>query len=176
MEQMGREFMQKLETYIRENYMEPSNELDQKTENREKCEPEKEGVKSFDLPQHFTMNLADLMNETGETFHEALFYYIDRSGLKDSEVYKKAGIDRKLFSKIRSNPAYHPSKNTVLALAIALELNLKETEDLLSRAEYAFSPANKGDLIIKFFIEHKVFDLMTINFTLHEYEQSVLGN
>ena len=95
--------------------------------------------------------------------------------MTDVEVYKRAGIDRRLFSKIRSNPAYHPGKNTVLALAIALELDIKETKDLLARAEYAFSPSNKGDLIVKYFIEHQVYDLMALNFALDEYDQPILG-
>lgn len=95
-------------------------------------------------------------------------------GKTDVEVYKKAGIDRRLFSKIRSNPAYHPRKNTVLALAIALHLDINETKDLLTRAEYAFSPSNKGDLIVKYFIEHQVYDLIAINFALEEYGQTII--
>ena len=84
------------------------------------------------------------MNDVGESFHDMLFYRIDKSGMTDVDVYKKANIDRKLFSKIKSNPAYHPRKNTVLALAIVLELNIDDTIDLLARAEYALSPGNKG--------------------------------
>ena len=95
-------------------------------------------------------------------------------GKTDVEAYKKAGIDRRLFSKIRSNPAYHPRKNTVLALAIALHLDINETKDLLTRAEYAFSPSNKGDLIVKYFIEHQVYDLIAINFALEEYGQTII--
>ena len=84
-------------------------------------------------------------------------------------------IDRRLFSKIRSNPAYHPGKSTVLALVFALKLDIKAARDLLARAEYALSPPNKGDLIIKYFIEHQVYDLMALNFTLEEYGQPILG-
>ena len=115
------------------------------------------------------------MDEAGDSFHEKLFELIDESGMTDVEVYKRAGIDRRLFSKIRSNPAYHPGKNTVLALAFALKLDLKATRDLLARAEYALSPSNKGDLIIKYFIEHQVYDLMALNFTLEEFGQPILG-
>lgn len=110
----------------------------------------------------------------GDSFHEKLFELIDSKGMTDVEVYKKAGIDRRLFSKIRSNPAYHPRKNTVLALAIALHLDINETKDLLTRAEYAFSPSNKGDLIVKYFIEHQVYDLIAINFALEEYGQIII--
>lgn len=119
--------------------------------------------------------LDQLIDEIGETFTERLLSLIDHSGMTDVEVYKRANIDRKLFSKIRSNPAYHPRKQTVLALAIALRLNIEDTVDLLTRAEYALSPGSKGDLIVRYFIEHEIFDIMTINFALDEYNQPLLG-
>ena len=119
-------------------------------------------------------SLEELVGSVGETFCEMLFRKIEEKGLTDSEVYKKADIDRKLFSKIRNNPAYHPQKNTVIALALALELPIDEFSDMLARAEYAFSPSSKGDLIVKFFVEHGVYDLMTINFTLDEYGQEII--
>lgn len=100
------------------------------------------------------MDLQHLLDEAGDSFHEKLFELIDKSGMSDVEVYKRACIDRRLFSKIRSNPAYHPGKSTVLALVFALKLDIKAARDLLARAEYALSPSNKGDLIIKYFIEH----------------------
>ena len=121
------------------------------------------------------VTLDQLMNDIGDSFQDKLFSYIDESGLTDVEVYKKANIDRKLFSKIRSNPMYHPRKQTVLALAIALQLNIEQTVDLLISAEYALSPGSKGDLIVKYFIEHEIFDIMTINFALDEYGQPILG-
>lgn len=121
------------------------------------------------------VTLDQLMNEIGDSFQDKLFSYIDESGMTDVEVYKKANIDRKLFSKIRSNPMYHPRKQTVLALAIALQLNIEQTVDLLTSAEYALSPGSKGDLIVKYFIEHERFDIMTINFALDEYGQPILG-
>lgn len=79
-----------------------------------------------------------------------------------------------MFSKIRSNPACHPRKQTVLALAIALKLSIDDTVDLLARAEYALSPSNKGDLIVKYFIERGIYDIMTINYALDEYGQPLL--
>ena len=121
------------------------------------------------------VTLDQLMNDIGDSFQDKLFSYIDESGMTDVEVYKKANIDRKLFSKIRSNPMYHPRKQTVLALAIALQLNIEQTVDLLISAEYALSPGSKGDLIVKYFIEHEIFDIMTINFALDEYGQPILG-
>ena len=114
------------------------------------------------------------MSEVGKSFHEMLFDLVRESGMTDVEVYKRANMDRKLFSKIRSNPASHPRKDTVLALAIALRLSLVETEDLLSRAEYALSPSSRSDLIVRFFIERKVYDIDTINIALHEHGLSIL--
>ena len=123
--------------------------------------------------ERFTLD--QLMEEVGETFHEMLFLRIDMSGMTDVEVYKRANMDRKLFSKIRSNPAYHPRKHIVLALAIALRLSIEDTVDLLARAEYALSPGNKGDLIVRYFIERGVYDIRTINYALYEYDQTILG-
>lgn len=120
------------------------------------------------------VSLSQLMKEVGASFHDTLFAKIDASGMTDVDIYKRANIDRKLFSKIRSNPAYHPRKQTVLALAIALQLSLDDTIDFLSRAGYAFSPSSKGDLIVKYFIERGVYDITAINFALNEYEQQVL--
>ena len=122
-----------------------------------------------------SLSLAELMDEVGESFHEMLFLRIDMSGMTDVEVYKRANIDRKLFSKIRSNPAYHPQKQTVLALAIALRLNIDDTEDLLARAEYALSPGNKRDLIIRYFLERGIYDLTQINEALYEFGQEPLS-
>ena len=119
-------------------------------------------------------SLDALLSEVGKSFHEMLFDLVRESGMTDVEVYKRANMDRKLFSKIRSNPAYHPRKDTVLALAIALRLSLVETEDLLSRAEYALSPSSRSDLIVRFFIERKVYDIDTINIALHEHGLSIL--
>ncbi len=122
-----------------------------------------------------SQTLEELVEEVGESFHEMLFLRIDMSGMTDVEVYKRANMDRKLFSKIRSNPAYHPQKQTVIALAIALRLNLADTEDLLARAEYALSPGNKRDLIISFFIERGIYDLAQINDALYEFGQEPLN-
>ena len=119
--------------------------------------------------------LDDLMAHVGETWQESLFRLIDEKGYTDTEVYKRANIDRKLFSKIRSNSEYQPKKITAVAFALALGLSLDETKDLLGRAGYALSPSSRFDLSIEYFIGQGVYDTYTINLALFEHKQPLLG-
>jgi len=120
-------------------------------------------------------SLDDWLLELDAGFSETLLKLIDRTGKKDSEIYKKANVDRKLFSKIRNNPDYKPSKTTAIAFAIALELSLDETKDFIARAGYALSRSSKFDVIIEYFIKQKEYDIFKINEALFAFGQSLLG-
>lgn len=152
----------------RMRYMELQEEAMAMPMEASKCAPAPKAISVDDLH--------DLLERTDEGFSATLLKLIDRSGKKDSEVYKRANIDRKLFSKIRSNPNYQPSKPTVLAFAIALELDLQETEMLLSRAGLALSHANKQDIVVEFFIKNKNYDIFELNSVLFALDLSTLGN
>ena len=117
----------------------------------------------------------DIFSGLGQTFQEKLLSTIDAKGMTDAQVYTKANLDRRLFSKIRCNKNYKPSKSTVLALAIALNLNLDETTDLLQRAGLALSPSSKADLIVKYCILNRIYDILDVNAILYEYDQQLLG-
>ncbi len=127
------------------------------------------------MPLTQSKSLEMLLEETDAGFSETLLQLIDRTGKKDSEIYKKANIDRKLFSKIRNNKAYKPSKSTALAFAIALELDLEETKDFIARAGFALSHSSKFDIIVEYFILHGNYNVFELNEVLFAFDQPLIG-
>lgn len=127
------------------------------------------------IPDTSEKSLDEVLDSDEDTFQQRLFKLIDESGMDDVTVYKKANIDRKVFSRIRCKEDYKPKKKTAVAFAIALELDMPTMLDLLSRAEIAFSPSNKFDLIIRYFITKGVYDIYEINAALFKYGQPTLG-
>ena len=130
----------------------------------------KVSIRSFKMLDIDTNAAEQYLEQNREKlFTEQLFAFIDRTGKQDSEIYKKALIDRRLFSKIRSNKNYIPAKKTVIALCLALELNRAEADTLLSSAGYSLSRADDYDLVIAFCIEKKIFNFFDINEALNHF-------
>lgn len=160
------QLIEDIRRYIRNNYI---SEERQATEQSFYGRPPK-GARSFAIDYKSILKDSDY----DETFSQALLRLIDERGYTDPELYNKACIDRKLFSKIRSDKHYKPKKQTAVAFAIALELDLYETEDLLKKAGYSLSNSIKFDLVIKYFIEHKRYDIFEINEALKELDLTLL--
>lgn len=116
-----------------------------------------------------------LINDLDAGFSETLLQLIDRTGKKDSEIYKKANVDRKLFSKIRNNMDYRPSKTTALAFAFALELDVEETKDFISRAGFALSHSSKFDVIVEYFLVNRNYNVFELNEVLFAVDQPLIG-
>ena len=143
-------------------------------EGRERTAAFHEEIKSPKTPFD-PEELGRMLKKTDLSFSEMLLKLIDQSGEKDADVYKRANVDRKLFSKIRNNPQYKPSKTTAVAFAIALKLDLEKTRDFIGRAGYALSRSNQFDIIIEYFILHERYDIYEINLMLFEFDQMLLG-
>ena len=120
--------------------------------------------------------LEEMLKSADTGFSQAVLELIDKSGHTDAEIYKKAGLTKQHFSKIRSNPLYRPTKPTAIALALALELDLEQTNALIARAGFTLSKSSKFDLIIRYFIQRKNYNIMEINMALYEFDQPLLGS
>jgi len=171
--------------YIEEHYADY--EIDDKQASRRMKSQIKPFVKEMDANDIYSnkdkpvmpsprekQSLEKLVDHMDESFSQTLLGLIDQRGLRDSDVYKRANIDRRLFSKIRSDFSYRPSKNTALSLAIALKLNIDQTKDLLLRAGFALSNSSKADVIIQYFIENKNFNIYEINEVLDYFGEKTL--
>lgn len=182
--------------YLKENYEKPKEESKIRFEIKENYEEKDSGIRyslrgsSDDLyntreienaMQNYSLSgdsyraLCGLEKAKNQTFVDKLLCYIEKKRLKDSEVYKAAQIDKRLFSKIVSNREYKPSKDTAIAFAIALKLSLDETNDILSRAGYTFSHSNERDIIIEYFFREKIYNLIDINEVLYNLNQKIIG-
>lgn len=153
---LEKEMLIELERYIQ-------NHLDMELVVCKSAEPyiESENYNVEEIQQNELKNFIETHRKP--TLNQVLFHFIDQSGTRDSDVYKKAGIDRKHFSKIRTNPGYRPRKNTVIALALALELGFEDTDELLGAAGYSLSDSETYDLVIRFCLEKKIYDLYSVN-------------
>lgn len=164
-----------VESYIEEHYVDETQYI---LENRmmdyvSESKATMEYLPSASLKK--SRSLEELMDNLGESFKEMLFRLIDERDLKDSDVYKKANVTKQTFWKIKNKEDYTPKKSTVLALAIAIELSIDETEDLLRKVGYALSNSNKFDVIVSYFLENKSYKIHEINMVLFKYDQELLG-
>ena len=130
------------------------------------CEEDRD---SYDYDEDLYRKLAERVSHVEDSFSDYLLFLIGSKGLSNADVYKRALVDKKVFSKIKNNPDYHPQKLTAMCLCIGAMLNLDESRDLLARAGYALSPSDKTDIIFSYFIENKIYDMIELDIQLEEH-------
>ena len=178
--QLSEKLFQSIASYIDENYVSSAKQAAygaarERRRDMEFCESLTMREMAMPTAAPKAASLQDMLKQEDAGFTETLLKLIDKTGKKDSEIYKKANLSKQHFSKIRNNPHYKPTKPTAIALALALELNLKETRDLIGRAGYALTNSSKFDLIIRYFIENRNYNVLEINMALYEFDQPLLG-
>lgn len=170
--QLSTQLFKSIKTYIDDHYVESHITYAQHDE----LINYRSSNKAFNSRLESSQSIEDVLLELDESFSETLLKMIDQKGLSDVDTYKKANITKAHFSKIRTHKDYRPTKATVLAFCIALELSLKETNHLLERAGFSLSNSSKFDLIVKYFIEKRKYNIFEINEVLFEYDQTLLGS
>lgn len=179
--QLSGKIVGEIDSYIDANYVKKQRiaEYSRRSLRIREFEPECEEVYSRSMSEPIMqapmMSLEEELDNIGMSFHDKLFELIDRAGLDNKDVWKHANLDRKHFSKIQCDVNYHPKKKTVMALCIALKLNIEEAKDLMARADWAFSPSSKVDLIVQKAIIDRQYDIMQLNLTLFKYTNQILG-
>jgi len=187
----GKKLFRDVREYIDDHYVDTH--VRKNVESRREAAWHRDELKALEMDQHIMddmmpapaasvcgaaepMDWSELVKKTDEGFSQALLRMIDEKGMTDAQCYKKANVDRRLFSKIRSDPDYRPSKPTVFAFAIALELNLPETTEFLRKAGFALTHSSKLDLVLEYCIKAELYDVIRINEVLFDLDLPLLGN